>query len=770
MLPETGPVNPTTENIELSALNASAPEEDVENGHRAARFRRMLLVASGLLFVAVSVGLNDFRDDQGALTGRFVLPLSAGFSLILLGLLSGTKWRTFAGWFSVLLIGEAAALQMIDAGRNIHFQHYRPFAILIQSNAAEVAIAASQTILVGFAFSKKLRTVTAWVRSKVKWWQFLGAMLFLAFASTAVTPDAALYLSSIALGVWIQLMNLITVVLMVCSVPATCLKSFSRYIDSILDPPVTKASSWSRIDKFSVIAALFVVLLTGSLNVFVYQSFPHVPDEAQYLFQARYMAAGQLTVAAPHVPEAFSMYMVPYLDDRWFGIFSPGWPAMLAVGVRLEVDWLVNPVLSGIAILLAYLFFQRIFTLRNARIAVALLCCSPWFIFMGMSYMGHMFTLTAALAAALLVLNSVASKRTWLCLAAGSLIGVVSLIRPLDGAIVAVMLGITLLVRTPTWRQRIVSSAAMLTGTVAMASLVLPYDRAVTGSPMLMPLEAYYTKYFGPNVMALGFGPERGMGWGLDAFPGHSPLEAMINSALNISLLQTELFGWGLGSLFVVAMFLASGSFRRRDAWAYLSTAWIAGVYGLFWYHGGPDFGARYWFLAIIPLTVLTVRGIEWFGERSAGNEGGRGLIEARVMLAVLSLCAVTLACYIPWRAADKYYHYLGIDPGIQMVIARSEIGRSLVIVRGNEHPDYQTMWALNPVNFEGDGPIYALDRSPAVRKRLLEAYRDRKVWIVDGPSITGGGYRVAAGPLSADELLKTPGGQRSDLQIYSQK
>jgi len=48
---------------------------------------------------------------------------------------------------------------------------------------------------------------------------------------------------------------------------------------------------------------------------------------------------------------------------------------------------------------------------------------------------------------------------------------------------------------------------------------------------------------------------------------------------------------------------------------------------------------------------------------------------------------------------------------------------------------------------------VYVRDRSPEVRAQALQAYADRPVWIVEGPSITGGGYEVIAGPLPAGEF-----------------
>lgn len=750
----------SVENLELDSMDAGAASSStlVKIDKRSLRVVSAVLLLAGTFLFAISFAWSEFRDDRGALTGEFVLPLSAGIGLLFLGSVVGTKWRAFAAWLCVALVGEATALQMIDAGRLIHFQHYRLPSELLGHHGVALALLGIQTLIVGNAIRGHFYEIHRWLVTRVRPWRYALAVIFLIFAGAAVTPDAEVYSFSLAMAAWVQIVSAGAVILMVWSVPESTLEKFGSKINDILDGGDGSNERRHSIDRFAVVAAVWVVLLTACLSYFVYQASPHVPDEAQYLFQARYMAAGQLTVSAPQVPEAFSLYMVPYLDDRWYGIFSPGWPAMLAAGVWADVEWLVNPLLAGVCLLLAYVFFRQVYDKRTARIAIVLLCCSPWFIFMGMSFMAHMFTLAAALAAAVIVLNSFASSRNWMCLAAGALIGIVSLIRPLDGAIIAVLLCVTVLLGASTWKQRIVSSTALVVGTIAIASIVLPYDRAVTGNAFVMPIDAYYTKYFWPNVMALGFGPDRGMGWGLDAFPGHSLLEAVINTALNVNLLQTELFGWGVGSLLIATLFVASGSVRKRDAWALLLIAVIVGTYGLFWYHGGPDFGARYWFLSIIPLTALTVRGVEWLSNTGGEQDIDLRMFKSRLTLALLTLCLVTMICYIPWRAADKYYHYLGIDPSIQALVKKYDFGKSLLLVRGSEYQDYQSAWTLNPVNFQGDAPIFAFDRDATVRSKLLDAYRDRKVWVVDGPSITGGEYRVTAGPLTADQLLKGPG------------
>jgi hypothetical protein len=109
---------------------------------------------------------------------------------------------------------------------------------------------------------------------------------------------------------------------------------------------------------------------------------------------------------------------------------------------------------------------------------------------------------------------------------------------------------------------------------------------------------------------------------------------------------------------------------------------------------------------------------------------------------------------YLPWRAVDKYHHYLGMRPDIRDLAKEYGFGRSLVLIRGDSYPDYASAWAYNPLDSHADDPVYAWDRSPEVRKRLFNAYTGRTVWFVDGPTLTGNGFRVVKGLLSEGKLL----------------
>ena len=340
-----------------------------------------------------------------------------------------------------------------------------------------------------------------------------------------------------------------------------------------------------------------------------------------------------------------------------------GWPAVLAIGVLLGVPWLVNPILAGLNVLLAYALARELYDRRIARWVLLLLFISPWHVLMAMNFMTHTLTLTCGLGATLFVAWARRTHRARWMLAAGGLVGLASLVRPLEGLILAGLLGLWSLgiggarLKTP-------ALAAFILGVVAIGGLAIPYNKLLTGNPFTNPIMAYTDKRFGIGANALGFGSNRGWGWALDPFPGHGPLDAAVNANLNIFSLNIELFGWSAGSLLLLALLLLSGTLRKADYLMLAVIATVFGVHTLYWYSGGPDFGARYWYLMLFPCVVLTARGIQFLVMTLKSN--ANSLNHLRVAIAIFSLCMLTLVNYFPWRAIDKYHHYLGMRPDVR--------------------------------------------------------------------------------------------------------
>jgi hypothetical protein len=719
----------------------------------SARFLRLLFFSCATALFAWACFDARFRDVEGFLSGRFCLPISAAVSLLVLGWAAHGPCKKFAFWFALAIIGQAVALQMIDAGQAVRYQHYKPLRLLLTTAHLPLLLFfVAQTALVLKGLRPHWSTMRAWVKQTFKRWQLVGIGLVFILSSAAVSREVPSYLAELPFAAFMQLVNLVTVVLMMLALPEEVLTSVRSKVKRMFGQREEQQARPPIVSRFAILAAAWVLLFTASLSFFIYERHPHVQDEVVYLYQARYLANAEVTAPAAPVAEAFSIYMIPYKSARWYSPFPPGWPALLAVGILLGAPWLVNPVLAGVNILLTYILVQELYSRRTAHIAVLLLCISPWQIFMGMGFMSHPFTLTCALLAAVAMVRARKTGRAGWGWLSGFAAGVVGLIRPLDGFAIAGLLGLWA-IGIGGRRLRAASILGFVLGAVLMNATVLPYNKLLTGDPTLSPLMDYYDKYFGPNTNSLGFGPGRGLGWALDPFPGHSPFEALINANLNTFSLNIELFGWGIGSLLLVALILFSGSLRKSDYLMLAVIITVFGLYSLYWFSGGPDFGARYWYLMLVPLVILATRAVE-FLEHAIERPSRRVTAKpGLVMATVLSLCFFTLVNYFPWRALDKYHHYLGMRPGIENLAKEHRFGKSLVLIRGDSHPDYESAWVYNPLDFSADAPVYAWDLSPEIRQQVLNAFPDRPVWVVEGPTLTQGSYQVVQGPLSAQEI-----------------
>lgn len=727
-------------------LTSNSPLEIEGIGMWPSRLLRAVVVLVGVALIVWAMTGDAFRDDEGVFTALFCLPLSMGVGTLTIAAAMGNPWLRTALWFWLALTGQAAALQVIDAGWQLHYQHYYSFSrILSDTHPLVIAILTFQLLTVVIGLWMNAKTILDWTRTNVRLWHFaLVAIVFYGTAAT-VSEDIAFYLNELIIAGAVQTLSLLTLVLFALSIPP-------RGVDRIRDfitHRLTQDSKNRIFDKYALSSAAFVIVLSAVLNIYSYEMHPHVPDEVAYLMHAEIFASGAITLPAPPVPEAFDVYLFKVDGDRWYPVPPPGWPLMLAAGALFGLPWLINPLLAGLNIILAYLLLREISSLLMARISVFLLAFSPWYLFMGMSFMTHMAALSCCLLAALGVAWSRRTGRWVWAFFGGLAIGFLAAIRPLEAVAVAGLLGLWA-IGAGGQRLRFLSVAALVLGSIVMGSLSLGYNAIITGEPLRFPINAYTEEVFGPNSNAYGFGPDRGMGWALDPFPGHGPLDAIVNSNLNITAINSELFGWPIGAfLFIAALFLF-GRLRTID---YLSIAVMAAIFLLhffYYYSGGPDFGARYWFLMILPLVVLTVRGIEALSTklRESSSVG-----DARLYAVIACLSLMAMLNFVPWRAADKYHNFRGMRPDVRYLDRANDFGRSLVLVQGNQHPDYDSAFIYNPLDLEADAPIYAWDRDPATRTKLLAHYADRRVWIVKGPSLTGSGFEVVAGPLTTNEI-----------------
>ncbi len=96
---------------------------------------------------------------------------------------------------------------------------------------------------------------------------------------------------------------------------------------------------WHQI--VAILIASFAFFMSGLVSERVFERMPHLEDELAYLYQARIFAGGQVVIETPQPANA---YWQPFVVDsaetgNRFGKYTPGWSAILAIGVLLDQEW-----------------------------------------------------------------------------------------------------------------------------------------------------------------------------------------------------------------------------------------------------------------------------------------------------------------------------------------------------------------------------------------------------------------------------------------------
>jgi hypothetical protein len=481
-----------------------------------------------------------------------------------------------------------------------------------------------------------------------------------------------------------------------------------------------------------VLPALVAFAASALLARYGLQAVPHVEDELAYLFQARTYAAGAFWTPAP--PEAaragLDYYLLDVSGGRWFSPNAPGWPALLALGVRAGVPWLVNPLLAGASVLLAHRVTALAAGRARAGLVAILLAASPWLIGTAASLMTHMLCLALVLAAWALLLGA-RQARGFRAAApaflAGAALGWVFLTRPLEGLVAGGLTGLWLLaarVRAEGWRGWPAVLGFGL-GCLATGALVFPYNALFTGDPLLAPLSDYIARLWGGGANAFGFGPGIGPpgGWGaLDLAPGHSPAEGLVNTLNNLNGLSLELFGWGTGSLALVWALLLWGRPAGLDRAMLVLAGLVILVHVPYWFAGSFYIGPRYWFIAVFGLVVLSAGGAFAVRDRVAAL----GLDAQRLVPLLALLVLWGLAGFTSWRGVTKYYAYRTFTDRFRVAAEAGAYGNALVFV--GTDGDVGAALFLNDPFLAPDRPVFLRDLGPEQNAAAIAAFPGRQV------------------------------------------
>ena len=468
-------------------------------------------------------------------------------------------------------------------------------------------------------------------------------------------------------------------------------------------------------------AASFVA--TTALAYVVHRPYPHISDGFAYYFQAKVFASGALTAPAPIVPESFRFEWLAVHDGRWFSIFPPGWPVLLAAGIELGVPALVNPLLGALCVVVIYRLGAALFDVKHGILCAILCCLSPFFLFMSSEFMSHTAALLFTSLSTLYHVraHSARSGTGWFAVS-GAAAGAAFLIRPLDALVIwAAQIAHGLwTVRSARLIRGALVSAACLAGGIA---LYLAYNRVLVGAWFSGPLALV-----APNNR-LGFGPAIGYPLAFET-AGHSPWRALVNLNHNAAVMSQDLFGWPVTSLFFVLVLAAFGTTDRRHWLSGTIILSIVAAYSLFWYHG-EAYGARFYFTLLPHILLLTVAGIRQAPAVVARLFAGANAATAsRVVVAFVTLCVIFgWTVYVPKISfISPYFNHKGVNDGFDEFRRRERLDRAIVFVHAPEPLYYGPALLANEIPPEHGSVIYVRDLDDAANARVLAAFPGRSV------------------------------------------
>ncbi len=487
----------------------------------------------------------------------------------------------------------------------------------------------------------------------------------------------------------------------------------------------------SRADRIALLLSLLAVAAAYLVTDQVFESMAHIEDEMAYVWQAEAIVAGRLTVPSPPEPKSFLVPFVIDYNGLRFGKYPLGWPALLAMGIRLDARSWVNPILAGLGVWLIYRLGKRTLGETVGLISAGLTVSSPFFLMNSGSLLSHPMGLVLTASFVLGWLDSFGEKEFkpgWLPLVvSASSLGLLAITRPLTAIAVAVpfgLHGLYLLVRT----NRKVRLRLLVFGLIALSlgSTLFLWQYAVTGDPLQNP----YTLWWPYD--RVGFGPGHGR---LTA--GHTLRQAYINTRHSLKAGINDLLGWGA---FSIAL-LPFGLWAARRNWRVWSLTGVFTslviIYLAYWI-GSSLYGPRYYYEGLISLMLLSGAGAAWLaGWPTHPDEAWinyTGWHRARPLAAtgVLAfLIGINVFFYIPFRIGGMHGLY-----GIERVHLQPfetpsalELAPATIIVHPEEKwVEYGTLLELSGPMLDTDF-IFVHTRGPEIDERVVSSFPDRAAY-----------------------------------------
>lgn len=496
--------------------------------------------------------------------------------------------------------------------------------------------------------------------------------------------------------------------------------------------PDFERSDWIGFVWRIVIGVLAVAAAMLVQTVF-FDAIPHVTDETSHWFQAKLLAGGRLSADLPPCPEHFYQHNVAMTKDgRWFSKYPPGHAAYLAIGMKFgRTRWMV-PLSSGFLILALMGLVRRYADEITARWTGVLWVVSPQVLLLASSYMSHMTCLAGIVVGSYFLWkawygDSVRSTVVW-GLGAGFMWMWAVAIRPQDGALAAMWVGLAMLWFARPWGRWLALVPLLSLGALPWAYFFLYRNQTLFGSPWVMG-------YYLPEDLLVF--PLIKDTFGINA--SHTWNRAFMYTAWSLYRLNFSLLGWPVSFLLVPLAFFDKST-RRQNLWLIAGCVGIV-IFYMFHSYYGFEYEARYYTNAIPLLLVLSACGLVWIW-RAGFIRDSR--IRRLLRGALIIICAASFSYaglrYWPDILWPRYGNaYEQVTPEIEKMVKRARLSHALVLISSsdiNSEFEYSSGFIYNDPDLlssvlyaRDTGSGYECLRAHFPQRMFYKAVREDKVW-----------------------------------------
>ncbi|MEX1217145.1 MAG: hypothetical protein WEA11_01340 [Acidimicrobiales bacterium] len=244
----------------------------------------------------------------------------------------------------------------------------------------------------------------------------------------------------------------------------------------------------------------FLAVVAAILSLFIghafFENLSLNNDEAVYVLNAQMFQQGNLSLSASEHGDAFRPWMSGSVgDDRLVLVPQPTLPALMALSDTLFGTMRIAlAAIAAAAVLSIYALTNAL--LRNPRIGVVAAGCfvlSPLFIVKSAMFVSYVLAVTLAATSLAFATRGIDRRtagrpyRSWI-VAAGLFEGLLLWTRPLEGIVLAVILFLWCLLRSPSLRVGLQTVAVI--GLLSIPAVVgaLVYNALTTGDPFTFAL------------------------------------------------------------------------------------------------------------------------------------------------------------------------------------------------------------------------------------------------------------------------------------------